>query len=69
MPKMNGREASALAYLAECPNAEDKEEVVEKLSGYVRELAEVLIGRRVGTEAQRADAEAIKQWAKKKSER
>lgn len=67
MPKLTGAEATDLAYLAECPNADDRVKVVESLQGYAREVAEVLIGRSGGTKQTRADAEAIKQWAKKKS--
>jgi hypothetical protein len=68
MPKMSGAEASDLAYLAECPNAQDRDEVISNLSSPLREIALILTGQGTGNESDNAkkNAEAIIKWAKRK---
>ncbi len=68
MVSLSGSDASALAYLAEYPAAEDREQVIEELtSEAAREIAEAL--RPDAEQGGNAAADAIRTWAEEKANR
>jgi hypothetical protein len=69
MPCFSGFEATKLAYLAECPQAEDRYVVIEQLEGVTKEIAEVLIGLPAKNTVIEEVAKAIQQWAARKGKR
>ena len=69
MVRLSGSEASALAYLAEYPQAEDRDDFLERLVGEARKIAEELVHGGTQDVKVRAAAGAIRRWADRKAER
>jgi hypothetical protein len=64
--EMSGSDASALSYLAEFPEATDKEEVVNRLSEQVKNIGWELIGKGNGDRQAKEASDALKKWAEEK---